>query len=121
MTRAALKALDQRFEETLKHAKQIDKQVMKQKAKHEAKQATRAANTRKEAGKRSSASSELSRLIESPFPLPAPDENPRHDKTGPVAFGTPKSKVSQSKASPAAMCKRNHRQAWQHAPAVLPP
>ena len=59
------------------------------------------------AGKRTSASSQLSRLMESPFPLPAPDENPRHDTTGPVVAGTPKSKVSQSKASLAAKLSAN--------------
>ena len=75
---------------------------MKQEAKQEAKQVARAASTLKAAGKRTTASSQLSRLMESPFPLPTLDENPRHDTTGPVAVGTPKSKASQSKASPAA-------------------
>ena len=102
VTPAAVKALDKRFQEIAKQAKKIDKQVMKEEAKQEAKQAARATITLKAASKRTSASSQLSRLMESPYPLPAPDENPWHDTTGPVAAGTPKSKASKSKASPAA-------------------
>ena len=102
VTLAAVKALDKRFEEIAKQAKKIDKHVMKQEAKHEAKQAAKAASMLKETGKRTSASSRVSRLMESAFRLPAPDENPRHDTTRPIAAGTLKSKVSQSKASPAA-------------------
>ena len=101
VTPAAVKALDKRLEETTKQAKKIDKKVMKQDAKQEAKQATKVASTLKAAGKRTSASSQSSRLMKSPFPVPAPDENSRHDTTGPVAAGTPNSKASQSKASPA--------------------
>ena len=102
VTAALVKALDKRFEETAKQAKKIDKQVMKQEAKQEDKQAASPANTLKATRKRTSASSQLSRLMESPFPLLAPDENPRHDTTGPVAASTPKRKVSQSKACPVA-------------------
>ena len=94
VTSAAVKATDKRFEETTKQAKKIDKQVIKQEAKQEAKQAAKAASSLKAAVKRTSASSQLARLMESPFPLPAPDENPRHNTIGPVAAGGPKSKAS---------------------------
>ena len=110
VTPAAMKALDKRFEATAKQAKKIDKQVMKQEAKEEAKQATKAASSLKAAGKRTSASSQLARLMESPFPLLAPEENPWHDTFGPLAAGAPKSKASQSKASPSAKPSANASQ-----------
>ena len=91
---AAVKALDKRFEQTTKHAKEIDKQVIKQEAKQDAKQAATVASTLKVAGKRTGTSSQLSRLMESPFPLLSPDENPQHDITEPVVAGTPKTKAS---------------------------
>ena len=37
------------------------------------------------AGKKTSASSQLARLMESPLPLPTPGENPQHKTTGPPA------------------------------------
>ena len=66
-----------RLEETAKQAKKIDKQVMKQEAKQEAKQAAKAASTLKAAGKRTSASSQLSRLESS---LPGQEPSARHDR-----------------------------------------
>ena len=75
---------------------------MKQEAKQDAKQAITEASTLKAAGKRTSASSQVSRLLESFFPLPAPDENPRHNTTGPIAAGTLQSKASEFKVSPTA-------------------
>ena len=75
---------------------------MKQEAKQEAKQAVKAANAPMAAGKWTYASSQLIPVMQSPFPLPAPDENPGHYTIGPVAAGTPKSKAPESKASPAA-------------------
>ena len=68
VTPAPVNALDKHFEETTKQAKKIDKHVMKQEAKQEAKQAAGAASTLEAAGKRTSASSQLSRLMESPLP-----------------------------------------------------
>ena len=99
---AAVKAPDKRFEETTKQAKKIEKRVRKQKAKQGAKQAAKASSSVKAHGKMTSASSQRACLMESPFPFPAPDENPQHDTIGLVAGGAPKSKVFQSKASPSA-------------------
>ena len=80
MALAAAKAVDKAFEDTAKQAKKIEHQAMKQEAKQEAKQAAKVASLLKARGKRTSASSQSPRLMESPLFLRAPDEKLRHNK-----------------------------------------